>query len=270
MLKRVIEVFLLVVLVSCDNVDNSDTNSGDRITPQMIEIAGGTFIWGDEMGTGMRHSVPTSSVTISPFFIGKYEVTQAEYQSIMGENPSKYQDLSYPVDNISYFDIMRYCNELSKLMGKEQVYTIHDSLIGEKFVELDYSKKGFRLPTEAEWEYACKAGSSTNYYFGNDSTLLSEYAWYSDTTSHPVGVKKPNAFGLYDMHGNVYEMCENYSLYSAESKVDPTEAPKKSIYKSLRGGSWDHNARYSMSAFRSEFDSFLRSDNVGFRVVLPQ
>jgi formylglycine-generating enzyme required for sulfatase activity len=183
---------------------------GDGVTMEMVYINPGKFVMGGENQNGTKWTgvnVPKHEVTITKgFYLGKYEVTQAQYQQIMGSNPSKGgKGPDNPVDNVSEGDSVEFCGNVSELTGQE-----------------------VRLPTEAEWEYACRAGSTTTWFFGDDVSVLGDYAWYEKNdggTSHPVGQKKPNPWGLYDMYGNVCErVSDTYSkdYYAKGPKVDPT------------------------------------------------
>lgn len=173
--------------------------------------------------------IPSSQYQkINSFAIGKYPVTQEQYKAVMGVNPSYFQgNPQNPVESVSWDEAEAFCIKLSGMTGKS-----------------------YRLPTEEEWEYACRAGTTTHYYFGNDANQLRDYAWYydnSEATTHPVGQKLPNAWGLYDMHGNVWEWCEG--------AVN-------------RGGSWGSNASLCCSAFgKNNSLRSHRNDNSGFRVV---
>ena len=162
------------------------------------------------------------------FAIGKYPVTQSQYEAVMRVNPSHFQgNPRNPVEKVSYDDAITFCQKLSQITGKT-----------------------YRLPTEAEWEYACRAGTTTDYCFGNDANQLGDYAWYEDNsqgTTHPVGLKMPNNWGMYDMHGNVHEWCEEVVI---------------------RGGSWGSYPAFCRSAFRFNlFRRDYRIFNNGFRVV---
>jgi formylglycine-generating enzyme required for sulfatase activity len=187
-----------------------------------------------------------------------YEVTQAEYERVMGTNPSNFstakvgQDTSqHPVERVTWEDAVEFCRKLSELPEEKSAGRV------------------YRLPTEAEWEYACRAGSQTRYSFADNESQLGDYAWYlsnSDSRTHPVGEKKPNAFGLYDMHGNVYEWCQDWSATYAGDATDPQGSGSGS-YRVFRGGSWFIDARYCRAAYRYRFEPADRDFYLGFRVA---
>ena len=184
-----------------------------------------------------------------PFYLGVTEVTQEQYERVMGENPSEFKDEPQcPVERVSWEDAEKFCERLSEKEGKT-----------------------YRLPTEAEWEYACRAGSTTKWCFGDSESQLGDYAWYddnSDSTTHPVGQKKPNGWGLYDMHGNVYEWCGDwYDEYSDSPSTDPT-GPSSGSFRVLRGGSWIDTAGDCRSAGRYRDSPGNGNDLLGFRVSL--
>jgi formylglycine-generating enzyme required for sulfatase activity len=176
--------------------------------------------------TGSSDEKPLHSVTISKgFYMGKFEVTQKEWVAIMGSNPSYFEGDNRPVERVSWNDVQEF---IKKLNAKEG---------GDKY----------RLPTEAEWEYACRAGSNGKWHFGDNENQLGDYAWYtanSGNETKPVGQKKPNAFGLHDMHGNVWEWCQDWygkDYYGNSPKTDPT-GPSSGSYRVYRGGSWPDTA----------------------------
>jgi formylglycine-generating enzyme required for sulfatase activity len=205
-----------------------------------VKLPGGKFLMGspeDEKGR-LGSEGPQHEVEVSPFVIGKYEVTQAEWRKVMGSEPSGFRGDDLPVERVSWHDCQEFCRNT-----------------------------GLRLPTEAEWEYACRAGSDEAFCFGDDTSRLREYAWYTENSAsktHPVGRKKPNAFGLYDMHGNVGEWCEDVFRGDFLPRRDPfTSAPSK--VRALRGGGWPCDAGLCRSALRDHSHPWIRYGLVGFR-----
>ena len=201
---------------------------------------------------------PPHQVKVNSFAIGKYLVTQAQYEAVMGTNPSYFSNNSWfknnlqnPVEKVSWNDAQAFCQKLSQITGKT-----------------------YRLPTEAEWEYACRGGTTTRFYFGDDANQLEDYAWYdgnSQQTTHPVGKKKPNAWGLYDMSGNVWEWCEDnrHNSYENAPKDGSAWLTNDKDYQIVRGGSWYGDPDYCRSAFRS-LGRYRRVNHLngnGFRVV---
>ncbi|MFM7929249.1 MAG: formylglycine-generating enzyme family protein, partial [Pirellula sp.] len=181
-------------------------------------------------------------MTISKdYYLGVHEVTQAQYEKVMGANPSYFRgDIqgsrsNHPVEQVSWEDAVEFCKKLSDLHEEKAAGRV------------------YRLPTEAEWEYACRAGSKTAYSFGESPKSLGDYAWFgsnSNNQTHPVGEKKANAWGLYDMHGNVWEWCrDRYGDYPKGAVSDPT-GPKKGSSRVSRGGSWYYEAAGCRSAYR--------------------
>ncbi|BBH39226.1 hypothetical protein myaer102_17550 [Microcystis viridis NIES-102] len=225
------------------------------ITLEMVSLPAGQFLMGssDSDPDAYQNEKPPHQVQVNSFAIGKYPVTQAQYQAVMGTNPSRFKNWfknnpQNPVENVSWNDAQAFCQKLSQITGKT-----------------------YRLPTEAEWEYACRAGTTTRYYFGDDANQLGDYAWYygnSQDTTHPVGQKKPNAWGLYDMSGNVWEWCEDnwHDNYIGAPKDGSAWLTNDNDCQIMRGGSWSFNPSYCRSAYRDEFyrDGY---DDIGFRVV---
>ena len=207
----------------------------------LVPIPAGTFT----MGEGKTaHKVTLTQA----FYLGVYEVTQQQYEKVMGSKPSNFKGPQNPVEQVSWNDAVEFCRKLSEQEGVE-----------------------YRLPTEAEWEYACRAGTTTKYSFGDIESELADYAWYDENsgdTTHPVGSKKPNAWGLYDMHGNVWEWCEDwYESYPSGSLTDPTGASSGSD-RVYRGGCWSIQLPiYCRSAFRYRDSPDDRIRNLGFRVL---
>ncbi len=191
-----------------------------------------------------------------PFYIGIYPVTQKEWKAVMGTEPSHFKGDSLPVECVSWHDCKEFIDKLNKKEGTNM----------------------YRLPTEAEWEYACRAGSTTEYYFGGEESSLGDYAWYCENSgmkSHPVGEKKPNAWGLYDMHGNVWEWCEDWKInYPEKDVTDPQPPAEMSEWKGhdqehkiRRGGSWDRLAGSCTSGFRGSYHPDTRLSYVGVRMA---
>jgi formylglycine-generating enzyme required for sulfatase activity len=216
---------------------------------------------------------PRHLVTISrPFYLGVYTVTQSEYMQIARENPSDFSGGGrLPVENVSWFDAVAFCNTLSQKEGLPPFYEIKGQMVEVP----DWNGPGYRLPTEAEWEFACRAGTTTRFFFGGDEGALGEYAWYSANSNgrtHPVGEKKPNTFGLFDMHGNVWEWCwDGYAAdYYQKSPADDPRGPDQSVDRVFRGGSWDLDSRYSRSANRRGNTPTYLYNNLGFRVARVQ
>jgi len=195
--------------------------------------------------------------------MAKYEVTQKDYKSIMRTNPSRFKGDKLPVENISWYDAIEYCNRLSQREGLTPVYTIDNT---EKTVTWDRNANGYRLPTEAEWEYACRAGTTTPFNTGNQIT--SSQARFRGSNTATVGSFKPNAWGLYDMHGNVSEWCWDwFGNYSSGLQTDPVGA-SSGAKRVQRGGSWDNaSGEYLRSAFRSSSAPDFCSQYDGFRIV---
>ena len=208
----------------------------------VVKIPAGTFTMGctSEQGIDCNDiEKPAHQVTISKdFYLMENEVTQALYERVMGENPSRFKGANRPVEHVSWYDAVKFCNKLSQMEGLDQCYTINGS-------DVSWSNKscnGWRLPTEAEWEYAARGGQSYKYAGNNN---VDEVAWYggnSGDETHPVGQKKPNGFGLYDMSGNVAEWVWDWNgEYSSQSGTDLV-GPSSGTYRVFRGGGWDSSA----------------------------
>ena len=234
---------------------------------EMVAVPGGWFEMGSEKGGSDEQ--PVHKVWISPFLMDVYEVKQEQFRKYQLPDPSHFKNDENPLEQINWTDATLYCNERSLAEGLEPCYD-------EETWDCNFAASGYRLPTEAEWEYACRAGTSTEYSFGSNKAKLRTYVWCEDNSSgktHPVGQKQPNPWGLYDMHGNVAEWCndlyaENY--YGQSSEKNP-RGPKEGKERVLRGGSWKSSAETCRSAYRASDpsidDTCLASDAIGFRCV---
>ena len=266
--------------------DGEKSNSNIAQTDDgLIFIKGGTFEMGSPQNEAQRNEDEVQhSVTVSDFYIGKYEVTQKEYQDITGQNPSNFKDEDLPVENVTWYDAINYCNLLSQKQGLEPVYEIN-----EENVTWNKEKNGYRLPTEAEWEYAGRAGTTTvfntensisadeaNFYghypYGIEENYFSQEnldtkpGVYRQTTTK-VGSFNPNKWGLYDIHGNVREWCfDYYGAYDLENTNDPS-GPTTGTLRVNRGGSWNDYAKHMRSAYRGSFEPDQAMNNTGFRIV---
>ena len=249
-----------------------DTGSApDAITTQsgleMVAIGGGWF----EMGSseGSDDESPVHKVWVSPFWMDRYEVVQEQFKKFQFPDPSHFKNPKNPLDQINWTDATMYCNERSLAEGLEPCYD-------EETWDCNFAANGYRLPTEAEWEYACRAGTDSQYSFGRAIQKLKAHAWFADNSSgktHPVGLKQPNPWGLYDMHGNVSEWCSDFYVedyYKQSSERDP-RGPAKGQERVLRGGAWNSTADSCRSTYRTSDpsinDTCLASDAIGFRCV---
>jgi len=233
-------------------------------TSDLVRIEGGTFTMGSPANESGRTSSegPQHQVTVSSFLISKYEVTQAEYEEIMGKNPSHYKGSNLPVEQVSWFDAIEYCNKLSEKEGLTPAYTRNGNS-----VNWDRNANGYRLPTEAEWEYACRAGTQTPFYNGTSANDVSWHSGNSGYKTHPVGEKQPNSWGLYDMHGNVLEWCWDWlGDYSAQAQENPLGA-SSGVNRVYRGGCWSFQHLQTRSAYRFGNHLNFRSFIAGFRLA---
>jgi formylglycine-generating enzyme required for sulfatase activity len=220
----------------------------------MMDLPGGRFLMGSPDADNMAHDSekPQHEVTVSGFRIAVTPVTAGLYCEVMKAETLPEEQAQLPAVEVSWYDAVEFCNRLSERQGYRPCYR-------QKFGRwiCDWHADGYRLPTEAEWEYACRAGTTTWYAFGDDPARLQHYAWFSENSSlraHEVARKRPNLWGLYDMHGNVWEWCWDwYGPYAVQSAKDP-RGPKKpapgSEYRVVRGGSFGFSPEFLRSAFR--------------------
>jgi formylglycine-generating enzyme required for sulfatase activity len=230
----------------------------------LVTVTGGTFQMGSTIG-GVDEK-PVHPVTLSAFMVGRYEVTQAQYQAVMGSNPSSVTgDTSHPVETVTWYNAVAFCNALSAREGLAQVYTINGTT-----VTADWTRNGYRLPTEAEWEFAARGGTLSQSYTYPGSNDVNSVAWYianAGSTTHPVGAKAPNELGLYDMSGNVWEWCWDwYGSYSSGGQTNPI-GPDSGTYRVMRGGSLGNPAERMRSTARDIGTPSTPGYTGGFRVV---
>jgi formylglycine-generating enzyme required for sulfatase activity len=214
----------------------------------MVYVAGGTFTMGCTYEQGddcFDDEKPAHEVTLSDFYIGKYEVTQAQWKAVMETNPSRFSGCdNCPVEKISWNDVQKFIRKLNQKTGKT-----------------------YRLPTEAEWEYAARGGKGSKGYKYSGSNNAGEVAWYDRSRTHPVGQKRANELVIYDMSGNVLEWCQDwYGSYSSSSQTNP-KGPSSGSYRVIRGGSWGHYARGVRVSFRFYITPDIRISNLGFRLA---
>lgn len=233
----------------------------------MITVLGGTFTMGctSEQSGCSSDEKPNHQVTLSAYEIGKCEVTQKQWRTVMGTNPSDFTGDNRPVDRVSWNDVIIFCNTLSTREGLTPVYTVDGST-----VTANWNANGYRLPTEAEWEYAARGGaSSTNTIFSGSNSIdsVAHYKFNSGNKTHDVGIKKPNQLGIHDMSGNVLEWCWDwYGNYSSSSQTDPKGPPSGTLH-SIRGGSWYFDVEYCRVAYRFGSMSNVKDNTRGFRVA---
>jgi formylglycine-generating enzyme required for sulfatase activity len=233
--------------------------------PQMVWIPPGHFLMGsppDEVGRFLDKEEPQTHVSLTHgFWMSRYEVTQGEFQAVMGFNPSLFKDdAQRPVENVTWFQAIAYCETVTKRQREEGHLT-------ESFE--------YRLPTESEWEYAARAGTTTRFSYGDDPgyVQLRDYAWYNGDAglrSHPIGQKRPNPWGLYDMHGNVFEWCLDWFAQLPGGSVTDPPGAENGTDRNIRGGYWDSTPEFCRCALRVHFPPATRISYLGFRMVLAE
>ncbi len=245
---------------SPDSLADRSTSAGSI---EMIRIKAGTFTMGSPFDEPERNDNEYPHlVTLSrDFWLGTTEVTQHQWQSVMGNNPAKIKGEDHPVEMVSWNECARFCNALSQQEGLTPAYRI-----SEESITWNRDADGYRLPTEAEWEYACRAGTTGPR--SGDLDEMAVYALNSGRLTRPVGTRKPNPWGLHDMYGNVWEWCwDQYQAdYGSSPATDPT-GPKGDTYRIQRGGSWHRNPWDCRSAKRNGDTPVTRRNGLGFRVA---
>ena len=249
---------------------------------EMVQVPGGSFLMGSD-DTEDLDAAPPHKVTLNGFKISKYPITQGQYVSLAGYNPSEFASHDdagdHPVENLNWYEAVEFCNVLSEREGLTPVYKISARIPAAGFpitamdVAADWSAGGYRLPTEAEWEYAAKGGNGNgpyHVYSGSDDPLT--VAWFNSGAgtypeTHPVGKKKPNGLGIYDMSGNVWEWCWDwFGAYSGAASTNP-RGPSSGPGRVMRGGCWSLSDTVIRIAYRNYFDPVLTYGLIGFRVV---
>ena len=249
-------VLIVVLFVTSPVFGQQPKEVTNSIGMRLILISAGTFSMGSPEEERGRHANETQhEVTIgASYYLGKYEVTQDEFKNVMGNNPSSIKGAMSPVETLRWEDAVSFCEKLSDLPEEKA------------------AGREYRLPTEAEWEYACRGGGKTAYGFAGSTELLREHAWFAENAQnkhHPVGEKKPNGWGLHDMQGNVWEWCKDWhGDYRSDAVTDP-QGPSQGSARVIRGGSWvvAEETRFR-SAYRATYVPTDRSVTVGFRIAL--
>ena len=243
----------LIINGGGESEDSNQTFTVNGVSFDMIAVEGGTFTMGataEQASDAYSDEKPTHQVTLSSYYIGKTEVTQELWQAVMGSNPSGFSGANLPVEKVSWEDCQIFIAILNELTGKY-----------------------FRLPTEAEWEYAARGGSKSQGYKYSGSNTVDDVAWYpsnSSSKTHPVATKAPNELGIYDMSGNVLEWCSDWyssSYYSSSSQYNPT-GPASGSRRVYRGGSWGSSARLCRVSYRDYNGPSYRFYNLGLRLAL--
>lgn len=282
---------LMFSLVSCGPAEQgnaptkSDTEQTASVPEGFVLVEGGTFEMGSPEEEAWRsEDEALHSVTVSDFYMSMYELTQIEYETVTGNNPSNFTGEQLPVENVSWLEAIAYCNARSAMEGLTEAYTID----GQN-VSWNRSANRYRLPTEAEWEYACRGGTTTPFYMekspsAEEANYYGHYPYQIENnyfsqdnlevqpgeyrqTTVDVGSFAPNPYGLYDMHGNVGEWTwDYYGAYPTEAQTDPA-GPSSGTLRVYRGGGWNDFAKNMRSAYRATLEQNKSSFNIGIRLV---
>ena len=300
-MKRKILITAIVLLCGTWLLCNETDSKKTKYDIEMVYVKGGTFKMGcsPEWKNCELDELPAHDVKVSDFYIGKYEVTQKQWREVIGtdarqhwyEGSSRYgEGDNYPMYYVSWYEAVEFCNKLSELTGRKPVYIIDktrkdannesvwENVDNKKWVVTAIPKaNGYRLPTEAEWEYAARGGKKSNGYQYSGSNDIEEIAWYGGNTgntedshgkTHPVGTKKANELGIYDMSGNVWEwVFDWYGKYGNSRQADPKGAVS-GVFRVNRGGSWYPGTKYARVFFRGVDISGTNSSFIGFRLAL--
>ena len=279
--KKAVENNDTIFVLFASGIVAAQSNGGS----DLVFIKGGTFTMGSPTAEAWREKDEVQHrVTVSDFYMGKYEVSQQDYRELMGSNPINFRGDTLPVENVSWFDAVQYCNARSHKEGLVPAYTVN----GEN-VNWNRNASGYRLPTEAEWEYACRAGTTTPFntgsyistkqanYYGTYPYMIETHYFSQDELETPpgeyrqrtvsIGSFSSNRWGLFDMHGNVWEWCWDwYGSYAIGAQTNPAGA-SSGTYRINRGGGWNDFGKHLRSAYRAASPPDTRMFNLGFRLV---
>jgi len=235
------------------------------ISQNMVLVEGGTFQMGSNSGDDSEK--PVHDVLINSFYISNHEVTQREWEDIMSDNNSQYKNENLPVQNINWDEAVQYCNLRSSREGLNKCYSFEEK---NGQIKCDWNMNGYRLPTEAEWEYSARGGKKSQKKIYSGSNEIDIVSWYFSSigdTVHNVMTKTPNELGLYDMSGNVWEWCWDwFGKYSDKLQKNPVGAIS-GTHRIIRGGAWDEEENCCSVSYREGADPSFKSDNIGFRIV---
>jgi sulfatase modifying factor 1 len=259
---------VLSILFSGLTIAGEKTFITTNLDMEFVLVTGGTFKMGNNFDeAGFEDELPVHEVTVSDFYISTYEVTQSEWEAVMGSNPSTFKGKMKPVENISWFDAIKFCNKLSIKEGLKPCYEIKRN----NNVVCDWTANGYRMPTEAEWEFAAIGGNESQGYLYSGSNSIDEVGFYkgnSMSMSHQTGSKKPNELRIYDMSGNVWEWCWDWYTNSYRDLI--TNNPRGvefGVERCRRGGSWAQISKSSRSSNRLGTPPELKFNYVGLRLV---
>jgi len=262
---------VLLAMAGCGRQTEQRQEAGSQVIStkcgmDMVPIAAGQFSMG--VNEGPIDAKPAHLVNVAGFLMDQHEITQEVYEKVTGKNPSRRKNPQNPVEQVTWSASAQFCNARSVQEGLTPCYNTNTW-------ECDFSANGYRLPTEAEWEYACRASTSSRFYFGENPEELKSYAWFegnSQSKPHPVAQRKPNPWGLYDMEGNVWEWCNDFygPKYFRDSPADNPHGPEHGEKRVLRGGAWSSSAEDCTSWVRNcdepgLTDICLTMDSNGFR-----
>ncbi|MBR1465534.1 MAG: SUMF1/EgtB/PvdO family nonheme iron enzyme [Bacteroidaceae bacterium] len=242
------DIVAIINIIATGGDSSLQTYSVNGVQFKMVSVEGGVFKMGSE--SGENDEKPVHEVKLNSFSIGQTEVTQELWEAVMGTNPSNWKGLKLPVEKVSWNDCQTFITKLNSLTGQQ-----------------------FRLPTEAEWEYAARGGNKSKGYTYSGSDTVDDVAWYSSNSgskTHEVATKSPNELGIYDMSGNVWEWCQDWygSSYYSSSVINNPTGPSSGFYRVFRGGCWINDSGYCRVSYRYHYTPGHRNNGLGLRLVL--